>query len=619
MVAVVTCLMMARGAATANASDIVNLPSLSEVYLAVRSEDSLDNMRTIVETARARVSEITKRKATQKSVESCENLERRRTEMVWQARLALSLQRYERIGKIGKGFSGFASAENREAHAAFEAFRELADEDKRYVAANTGETEYATSSELSLFYTSYAILLRESGVADLADREAIALHREAVQLVPNNSYALLQYGVTLQMLGRKREAENAYDLATKFSNALDPTALIRWSHMHRFVVGDERDEERVRALRAALKFETQRVEKIRRSRRKISRDTIQTLAQLYFASGKAYSDMERINLAFRHFESGNELWREIAHHDSSLSMRRVEMFARIISPTGLGDIWTNRFRIGHASEAPIFIIGMPRSGSTLVEQILTSHSDVFGGGEDTSFVPVVSKLLGGLGASDASPDLFAKYGKVYVDEMLRRSAVSSKRPTRTPTRFFTDKNLYNFWYTGLIHVMLPHAKIVHIVRDPRATCFSMYTSLFLQGEGTQISESYSFEDLGRAYADYDRMMQHYESIVPSKALLRISYEEIVLDFEASVEKLAAFVGLAVEPQMLHFWKKRRVVSTASNTQVNTPLYATSIDKWRAFEKHLGPLVQALPRHVIEAADRRLQTLRGAEGRNVSYA
>ena len=290
---------------------------------------------------------------------------------------------------------------------------------------------------------------------------------------------------------------------------------------------------------------------------------------------------------------------KIAVYDPNVDIRREQVMRSIFGPQ-LGEIWTRRQARGLQSpheDAAIFIVGKPRSGSTLIEQILSSHSDVFAAGEDTTFSPLMSKLLTKFGGEPI--DILRKYGEKYVETMLRRAR---------PVVRFTDKNLQNFWYLGLLHLTLPHAKVIHVYRDPRAACFSMYKSLFLQGGKNGVTESYSQKSLAQSYAVYEKMMQYWNEVIPSDQLFSISYEEIVLDFNNSVSRIARFLDLDIQPDMLEFWNNRRVVHTASLGQVHKPLYTSSLSSWRQFESHLDVLLRELPTHSVRQAEERISSL-----------
>ena len=291
---------------------------------------------------------------------------------------------------------------------------------------------------------------------------------------------------------------------------------------------------------------------------------------------------------------------KIAVYDPNVDTYREEVMRTVFGPQ-LGDIWTRRQLRGLQSpkDAAVFIVGKPRSGSTLIEQILSSHSDFFAAGEDTTFSPLMSELLPKFVAGGESIDILREYGEKYVKTMLRRAR---------PVTRFTDKNLQNFWYLGLLYLTLPHAKVIHVYRDPRATCFSMYKSLFLQGGKQGVTESYSQKSLAQSYTAYESMMGYWKEVIPSDQLFSISYEEIVLDFNNSVSRIARFLDLEIQPEMLEFWKNRRVVHTASLGQVHKPLYTSSVNSWRRFESHLDVLLRELPSRSIEQADERISSL-----------
>jgi hypothetical protein len=405
----------------------------------------------------------------------------------------------------------------------------------------------------------------------------------------------LERGVTFQMLGQYENAAESYLRATQLPNS-GYFPCVRYAHVHKFRSDVKQDLEMIDRMQHMLKDRKNDGGSISDEIR------VQEIAELHFACAKAFTEMNNIQMAAKHYKKGNKWWSKIAIYDPNVDLRREQVMRNVFGPQ-LGALWMRREARGLQSEsiakAPIFIIGRPRSGSTLVEQIISSHSDVFGAGEDTLFSPMMSKLLTKFISGGEPIDILQEYGERYVKTMLRRAR---------PLTRFTDKNLQNFWYLGLLHLVLPHAKVVHVYRDPRAACFSMYKSLFLQGGKKSITESYDQKSLAHSYATYEKMMRYWQDTIPSDQLFSISYEHIVLDFNRSVSRLAKFLDLDLQPEMFEFWKNSRVVQTASHGQVNTPLYTSSLDSWRRFEPYLKELLDELPPDSIRRADDRITSL-----------
>jgi hypothetical protein len=243
---------------------------------------------------------------------------------------------------------------------------------------------------------------------------------------------------------------------------------------------------------------------------------------------------------------------------------------------------------GDPSSLPIFLIGMPRSGTTLVEQILASHPKVHGAGELQLLndIVIAAGVPGGeAGAfpefvAAAAPSALRRLGTNYV-EGLRRRAASAER--------VTDKMPSNYYFAGLIHLALPNAKIIHCRRDPVDTCVSCFSKLF----SAQQNHTYDLGELGRYYQRYEQLMAHWRRVLPKGRILDIHYEDVVADLEGQARRLVAHCDLAWDPRCLSFHETERQIRTASATQVRQAIYRTAIGRWRHYEKHLEPLIEAL--------------------------
>jgi len=302
--------------------------------------------------------------------------------------------------------------------------------------------------------------------------------------------------------------------------------------------------------------------------------------ELHFSLGKAYDDLGRYEEAFAQFSAGNAIkWRHIEYNEA--------MFLGILSDLAAAftaEAVAARSGIGDTSEVPVFVIGMPRSGTSLVEQILASHPAAFGAGE----LMVLHKLLGQNLAGPDFPAHFSgvsntalrKLGSLYVAH-LRRQAPQAAR--------IADKLPANFMLCGLIHSILPHAKIIHVRRDPLDTCFSCFTNLFSQN----IDYSYDLAELGRYYRAYDALMEHWHQVLPEGTILDISYEALVQNFEPEARRIVDYIGLPWDEACLSFHRTKRVVHTLSATQVRQPLYQSSVARAAPYAAWLTPLRQAL--------------------------
>ena len=237
---------------------------------------------------------------------------------------------------------------------------------------------------------------------------------------------------------------------------------------------------------------------------------------------------------------------------------------------------------------PIFVIGMPRSGTTLVEQILASHPMVHGAGELQTFNDVVLEVRGPDGNTLPYPDFVPSLdrgalkavGERYV-ALVRKLAPSGER--------VTDKMPSNYYFAGLIHLALPNAKLIHTMRDPVDTCVSCFSKLF----SAEQNHTYDLSELGRYYRHYEKLMAHWRRVLPQDRMLDVRYEDVVADLEAQARRVIAYCGLPWDDRCLAFHKTDRPVRTASATQVRQPIYASAIGRWKVYEEFLGPLLKEL--------------------------
>jgi tetratricopeptide (TPR) repeat protein len=314
---------------------------------------------------------------------------------------------------------------------------------------------------------------------------------------------------------------------------------------------------------------------------------------LNFAIGKALEDAGAFEESFRHYAEGNRLRREQLDYDA----REISEYVRSCESLFTREFFEERAGYGDPSADPVFVVGLPRSGSTLVEQILSSHSAVEGTMELSHVSDIVHTLVGQAQPGTAYPGLLAGIGQSACAELgasyLERAAV--QRHEGTP--FFIDKTPHNFLQLGLIHLMLPNARVVDVRRQPMACGLSVFRHLFAHGQ----KFSYSLEDIGRYYRDYVALMAHFDSVLPGR-VHRVSYEALVEDTEAEVRRLLDYCGLAFEESCLRFFDNRRAVSTPSSEQVRMPIFRDALDHWRNFEPWLGPLQSAIEASEAGAGD-----------------
>jgi len=306
---------------------------------------------------------------------------------------------------------------------------------------------------------------------------------------------------------------------------------------------------------------------------------------LCFALGKALEDKGEFDESFRYYERGNALKKS----QSRYRPEPVERNTRLQKEICTQEFFAARRGVGCDSPDPIFIVGLPRSGSTLLEQILASHSKVEGTMELADIPRLVLDLQGREPDNDNSrypallqtlePGEFLRLGRKYL---------SDTRVYRTDKPRFIDKMPNNFRHLGLIHLILPNAKIIDARRNALACCFSNFKQLFASGQ----EFTYSLEDIGRYYRTYVELMAHWDSVLPGK-VLRVEHEDVVENLDANVRRILDFCGLEFEPQCVEFYKTERSIRTASSEQVRRPIFKEGIDQWRNFERWLEPLKAVL--------------------------
>jgi len=389
--------------------------------------------------------------------------------------------------------------------------------------------------------------------------------RAALALKPDLADAYNNMGNVLKELGKLRDAEAAYVEAQR----LDPSVIgvyVNLADSKKFVPGDPH-----LAAMEMLAAKTASLSKTDRF-------------QLDFALGKAYADLKDHDRAFRHLLAGNAGKRATISYDERAAFAlfdRIEaVFTRelIAAKTGGGD----------ASALPIFVLGMPRSGTTLVEQILASHPAVHGAGELKTLNDVVLSVRTADGDTIPYPEFISgldaaalkKIGARYLDR-LREHSPDAQR--------VTDKMPSNYYFAGLIHLALPNAKIVHTIRDPLDTCISCFSKLFTAEQ----SFTYDLAELGRHYKRYDRLMAHWRGVLPPGRILDVRYEDVVADLQGQARRIIAHCGLPWDERCLSFHETDRPVRTASATQVRQPIYQSAVGRWRAYQKHLRPLLSSL--------------------------
>jgi tetratricopeptide (TPR) repeat protein len=308
-------------------------------------------------------------------------------------------------------------------------------------------------------------------------------------------------------------------------------------------------------------------------------------AELHFALGKAYADLGQHERSFAHLLDGNAIKRRELVYDETRALNSLYRVRDVFTP----DLLNTRRNAGVPSEVPIFIVGMARSGTTLMEQILASHPKVFGAGERQDFPDLATGVQ-----SPGDPRIFPEVVEALSNRELHRlgeTYLNAIVPLAPEAARITDKMPGNFAFAGLIHLALPNARIIHMRRDPIDTCLSCFSILFTKGQ----PHTYDLAELGRYYRAYEALMAHWRRVLPAGVMLEIHYEDLVANLEGRTREALTFCGLDWDDNCLAFHTTRRSIRTASAGQARRPVYDTSIGRWRPYEAFLQPLIRELER------------------------
>ena len=404
-----------------------------------------------------------------------------------------------------------------------------------------------------------ALTNRGTAVQELGRfEEAFREFDKALSLRPDFAEARFNKGLLCLMLGRHGEARDAFETGIKLSPRKSDFYL-GLSMCKRFAA----DDPLIPAMEDLARDETLDVEE---------------RIKLGFALSKVLRDIGHFDLAFSQVLQASKLKRARITYDEGAALAFFEYLPAIFSSTSIA----KKSDTGDRSQLPVFIIGLPRSGTTLVEQILASHPRVFAAGEIDDFKIAISEIFGGFPQTleDVSAERLAELGQRYLGN-LRGLAPAAER--------ITDKSTQNWPFIGLIHLALPNASIVHVHRDPADTCLSSFFTLFAEGH----VQTYDLAELGHYYRAYATLMAHWRSVLPTGVMLDIQYEELVADFENQARRIIAHCGLEWDDACLAFQKAKRAVKTASAFQVRQPVYSSSVGLSRRYLPLVQPLLDAL--------------------------
>jgi len=424
---------------------------------------------------------------------------------------------------------------------------------------------------------------------------AIRAYRRALELNPNHGLSWNNLGAALEKKGDLAGAEAAYARAV----ALNPAHHEAQTNLGAIYSEQGRLEDACRCFEDSIRANPDFIEPhfnlsslktyraddphllyLERNLVKAGDMPVKARIRYWFALGKAREDVGHYDEAFAAYAEGNRLQHELLPCDEVRADAMLERLTTVFDR----DFFAARRDVPGSDKAPIFIVGMPRSGTTLLEQILASHLAVHGAGE----LPDLNQVIMDAPARaerrfpdfvpDLQPDEFRRMGEAYAERVWRLAPGA---------QHITDKMPANFFYIGMIRLMLPNAKIIHAMRDPMDSCFSNYARLF----NDTMEFAYDLGTLGRYYVRYIKLMRHWHAVLPAGSILDLRYEDMVADTEGQARRILDYLGLPWDDGCLAFHRNKRHVKTASVAQVRKPIYKTSVARWRRFESHLQPLLE----------------------------
>jgi tetratricopeptide (TPR) repeat protein len=410
------------------------------------------------------------------------------------------------------------------------------------------------------------LVLKGAILTKMGDYErALPLYEFLLSRFPARPKISLYYGHALKTVGKQQEAIEAYRQAI----SQQPSFGDAWWSLgnlktYRF------DDDDIEAMRAEINKKP---------------SSMDDFLNLCFALGKSLEGRKRYDESFNYYQLGNEIKEKASGYEADDTEQGVQRLKAVCSR----ELFSAAEGLGCQSPDPIFIVGLPRSGSTLLEQILASHSRVDGTKELGFILAIVRRLGRKKKKSDVSryPEILTELDASQLHD-LGQEYLDRSRIHRGTAPFFIDKMPNNLMHVGLIHMILPNARIIDARRHPMASCFSCFTQHFARGQAF----TYGLANIGRYFRDYVDLMDHWDQVLPGK-VLRVQYEDMVADTEAQIRRLLNHCGLPFEPSCLQFHQTQRAVQTASSEQVRKPIYTAALDHWRNYEAHLDELKETL--------------------------
>lgn len=452
-------------------------------------------------------------------------------------------------------------------------------------------------ADFAAAHTHLGIALRELERLDEAEQS----YRNALRLKPESKEAHNNLGNVLRDLDRLTEAEACFHRALE----LDPLYAEAQNNLGLSLKTAGRLEDAKLELEKAIAINPEFLEPhVGLATLKTYRENDPHIAQLerhlatvhtlkpegqirfWFALGKMYEDLHRFDESFSAYEKGNRLKFSALIWEEEKEAAFIERLKQVFTKEFFERCKAARVIANQPApeRTPIFILGMPRSGTTLLEQILSTHSGVFGAGELSTMSEVIAKAMpeGHYrhfpdAVTDLAPETWQQLGEDYLNEVWKLAPQAS---------YITDKMPANFLYIGMMHVMFPNAKIIHAMRNPMDSSFSCYSRLFNKDN---LAYSYDLDALGRYCNRYLGLMEHWHAVLPEGTIFDCRYEEMVEHTEIQARRVLEYIGLPWDERCLDFHKNKRRVKTASQTQVQKPIYKSSVERWKNYEKHLGTL------------------------------
>ncbi|MFC3053265.1 tetratricopeptide repeat-containing sulfotransferase family protein [Kordiimonas pumila] len=480
-----------------------------------------------------------------------------------------------------------------------EAMRLLADIGRRFGVLEEAdfllESALAFDPENIQVRLDYIHILRQRQKFDAALKEARALYERE----PNNPVFQSHYAIEALQAGDFDTAFSMFDsVLERIPN--DPATLTSKGHALKTV---GKQDAAIEAYRAACiskpdhgdaYYGLANLKTYRFTDDELGRMTVQEASpdishmsriQLCFSLGKAYEDRKEYDRSFGFYERGNDLKRAQSRYDADQMAEELDAQADVCN----GELFAKHKGAGCSAADPIFIVGLPRAGSTLLEQILASHSQVDGTLELPNILSLSHRLRDRQKvSSEASyPRILHSLSAEKLQE-LGETYIRETQVHRSGAPYFTDKMPNNFRHIGLIKLILPNAKIIDARRNPMACCFSGFKQLFAEGQ----EFTYGLTEIGRYYKSYTKLMDHWHSVLPGQ-ILHVQYEDVVDDLETQVQRILDYCGLPFESACVNFHKTERSVRTASSEQVRQPINKSGLEQWHHFDSYLGPLREAL--------------------------